>query len=176
MIIEGTIRWDKSRVANEDGKYIANFILDAENKAKILEACKEVALAKGVPYDEGKIVKSKTEKDGQQINDFIIAKSDYPVKVVDTARNELGADIILWNGSKCYVNVNPYPYNYKGLKGISIGLNGIMVVEMAGRAGVGGDPFAGLTADGFVVDKSAVVVGDDAAADVFDDFEPFENA
>jgi len=69
---------------------------------------------------------------GDEKGDFITLKGspEYPPKITDSKCNVLPEPVSIGNGSKVKVPFNTYEWNFKGKKGVSVGLNSIMVLNM----------------------------------------------
>ena len=61
---------------------------------------------------------------------FIVARSKFPIKVLDAAGNPWNPDVRIGNGTYAKVSIHTYDYNYKGKKGVGIGVNAVMVLEL----------------------------------------------
>jgi hypothetical protein len=66
----------------------------------------------------------------EDFESFIVARSKFPIKVLDAAGNPWNPDVRIGNGTYAKVSIHTYDYNYKGKKGVGIGLNALMVLEL----------------------------------------------
>ena len=145
----------------KDAKYELTVVIpkdDKETVKRISEACKEVfeenknSVFKGLTYDE--VAKPYHDGDGRKpkggaySDDFkgcylINARTDKPPVVVDRDRRPVTDERMVYPGCYGRVNLNFYPYNVNGNRGIAAGLNGVQTYNY-------GAPFGNaFTADGF---------------------------
>jgi len=66
----------------------------------------------------------------EDFESFIVARSKFPIKVLDAAGNPWNPDVRIGNGTYAKASIHTYPYNYKGKKGVGIGVNAVMVLEL----------------------------------------------
>ena len=69
---------------------------------------------------------------GDEKGDFITLKGSpqYPPKITDSKCNLLPEPVAIGNGSKVKVPFNTYEWDFKGKKGVNVGLNSVMVIDM----------------------------------------------
>lgn len=115
MIVNAIAQWACLAKPNEmSGKFQVDLTqLDEKDVAQLAAA--------GVPVSFG-----KGKKEGY--GNYITVKSERPVAVVTTTKTPFDA-AKLGNGSKVKASVKPFEWNFKGKKGISAGLQALMVTE-----------------------------------------------
>jgi hypothetical protein len=121
MIIKGKAMWAyTSKVNDLSKKYQMDITELSQADCKALKAA-------GVQLKKG-------DKDKAGWGFYVTAKSVRPVTVVDGKKAPLQAEYIP-NGSVVKVSVRPFEYEYKKQKGIALGLQAVMVLELAESAG-----------------------------------------
>lgn len=127
MKITGKARWAKVFEPSDlSGKYEVDIthISDAD-AAKLSAAGIEVK----ADEDSGNWVKAK-------------ADSSYKPKIVTKANKDWPDSTLIGNGSLCYFLVNPFEWTFKGKTGMSLGLNGVQVLEHVAYGGTFNDETA----------------------------------
>lgn len=113
--IQAEIMWAFLDQPNEmSGKYQVDLCNLSRGAVETLEGM-------GIP------VHSKADKPEKGF--YITAKSaTRPIKATDTDGNKIEAKI--GNGSKGIALINPYPYSYKGKKGVGAGINALTITDL----------------------------------------------
>jgi hypothetical protein len=121
MIIKGVAFWASlSQVNSMSGKYQMDIgRLDADSIKALIAA--GVTIRTDMKTNEG-----EPGWKGQ----FITAKSETAVKVVDARGSPLPDKIGIGNGSLVNVAVRPYEWLFKGKAGISAGLQKVQVIKL----------------------------------------------
>jgi len=117
--VKGKVFWSRHAEPYDDGRYGMDIGQLSETAVQKLQ-------------DEAML--DVKHKDLQQY--FVTCKSNYPIKVVDTEGKEIDAKI--GNGSECVAVISPYPYNYKGKKGISAGVLEVVITNLIEYNPIGG--------------------------------------
>lgn len=125
MIIKGIAQWAQLKEPNPmSGKYQLDLInLSADDVAKIEAAGATVKRA------------DKSNPKKAHYGAYVTLKSNRPVQVYDAAKKPV--DVNVGNGSEVTASVNPFEWNFKGKKGVSLGLRALKVtklVEFGGAA------------------------------------------
>lgn len=60
---------------------------------------------------------------------YVTCKSEYPIDVYDTEGSVVRGDTV-GNGSKANIVVTPYEWTFKGKKGVSLGINKVVITEL----------------------------------------------
>lgn len=145
LIINGTAFWAHIQKPNElSGK----FQIDVGN----LDAATVKSL---------QAIGARVHNKGDDRNDYVTAKSSFIPNIVDAKRNPLPAGTLIGNGSKVNVLLAPYAYDFKGKKGVGLGLNGIQVLQLVSFKKEEADGSGFKDEDGFVSDE--VLLDDDIA-------------
>jgi hypothetical protein len=119
MKIKATLNYFRRDRSDLSGKYEVNLCNLSNAVVKALEKEHGVTQVR----NEG------PEHKNHAWGSFTVARSDYPVRVLDSKKRPIGEEVILGNGTVVYASVNPYPWNFKGKKGVSLGCAGIQVIE-----------------------------------------------
>lgn len=121
MKIRATLQWFRPTRSDYTGKYEATLTNLSQQAVKALKA-------EGVNVRNGK---SKEEKNKEDWGYFVVPRSQYPIKVVDSKKNELSlkAQEKIGNGTIVNAIVNPYSHNFGG-GGVSIGCTALQIVEL----------------------------------------------
>tara|TARA_R110002012_G_scaffold158459_1_gene319879 strand:+ start:388 stop:849 length:462 start_codon:yes stop_codon:yes gene_type:complete len=107
-----------------------------------------------------------TRNKGDEKGDFITLKGSpqYPPKITDSKCNLLPEPVSIGNGSKVKVPFKPYEWSFQGKKGVNVGLNSVMVIEMIDYSNNDME-----TEDGYVAPTQT----DLAQVDLLEEDEPF---
>jgi len=112
--IAGEFQWcNLTKVNDLSGKYQLDICNLSE---QAIYALKEV----------GAQVRSREDKPEKGC--YITAKSNYEIPAVDTSGNEI-KDVV-GNGSKGHVIIQPYPWEFRGKKGIGLGASKVVVTSL----------------------------------------------
>ena len=78
---------------------------------------------------EGMGVNVRTKSDQPEKGHFVTAKSvNYPIKTEDAQGNPISVKV--GNGSKGIALLKPYEYTYQKKKGVSVGINKLIVTDL----------------------------------------------
>tara|TARA_R100000687_G_C6378255_1_gene131356 strand:- start:88 stop:519 length:432 start_codon:yes stop_codon:yes gene_type:complete len=118
MIVRGTAQWahvfEKSTMSNKYQVDVCN--LDKKTVKALTDLGIDVKKGEGDKSDKG---------------NFIIAKAaNYPPVVKDRQGNPMDGTVLIGNGSKIKVSLQPYDWTFKGKSGVGAGLNGLMVTSL----------------------------------------------
>ena len=118
MIVRGTAQWahvfEKSTMSNKYQVDVCN--LDKKTVKALTDLGIDVKKGEGDKADKG---------------NFIIAKAaKYPPVVKDRQGNPMDGTVLIGNGSKIKVSLQPYDWTFKGKSGVGAGLNGLMVTSL----------------------------------------------
>ena len=118
MIVRGTAQWahvfEKSTMSNKYQVDVCN--LDKKTVKALTDLGIDVKKGEGDKADKG---------------NFIIAKAaNYPPVVKDRQGNPMDGTVLIGNGSKIKVSLQPYDWTFKGKSGVGAGLNGLMVTSL----------------------------------------------
>ncbi len=91
-----------------------------------LDACNLSAEAVKAIEAVGGAVRNRDDK--PEKGNFITAKSNYEIPVVDSSGNEIKEPI--GNGSKGYIVIQPYPWNFRGKQGVGLGASKVVVTTL----------------------------------------------
>lgn len=69
-----------------------------------------------------------TIKNDEDRGNYVTAKAPRPPQIMDASKRAWNGDNI-GNGSVIKISAKPYPWNFKGTSGVSLGLNKLMVVK-----------------------------------------------
>lgn len=119
MKIKATLNYFRRDRSDYSGKYEVNLCNLSPAVVKALEK-------------EHGVTQLRTEDEDHKNHSwgtFTVARSDYPVRVLDSKKRPISEDVLLGNGTVVYASVNPYPWTYKSKKGVSLGCAGIQVIE-----------------------------------------------
>ena len=112
--LQAEINWAFfDKVSDMSGKYQVDLCNLSEQAVKALEAI-------------GVAVRQREDKPEKGY--YITAKSNYEIPAVDTSGNEI-KDVI-GNGSKGHVIIQPYPWDFRGKKGIGLGASKVVVTSL----------------------------------------------
>lgn len=118
----------------------------------------DIALTDNKLINELKELGLNVKESNDERGNYITAKSNFPIKVVDSAVNAIPDTVLIGNGSKIIASIKAYPYNFKGREGVGAGLQGLQVVELV-EYGNSDSDF--MPTDGFRVTNTAGAVSDD---------------
>jgi hypothetical protein len=115
--VKADVMWASLNQVNEmSGKYQ----VDLCNLSK--DAVKELTAA-------GITVKNKPG-DEQERGDFITCKSTYPIAAVDAKNIIIDPGIKIANGSEVVAIINPFPWEFKGKKGVSASITKLIITNL----------------------------------------------
>lgn len=66
----------------------------------------------------------------EDFDSFIVARSKFPIKVMDAAGNLWNPDVRIGNGTYAKASIHTYDYSYKGKRGVGVGINAVMILEL----------------------------------------------
>tara|TARA_R110000868_G_C10905092_1_gene764561 strand:+ start:354 stop:914 length:561 start_codon:yes stop_codon:yes gene_type:complete len=138
LIIEGRLFWASVHTPNShSGKYQVDISVDDATAATLTSL--GVPVKKEADHVDSNGVKGKyvgTENDRKT---YVTAKRSTEAKdgiqlqkatIIDAKKQPLGAETALGNGTKARVKVNPFEWNFKGKKGVSLGFSVIQVLDL----------------------------------------------
>lgn len=120
MKIKATLNFFRRDRSDYSGKYEVNLCNLSPAVVKVLEK------------DHG-VTQLRTEDEDHKNHSwgtFTVARSEYELRVLDSKKRPISDDVMLGNGTVVYASVSPYPWTYKGKKGVSLGCAGIQVIEL----------------------------------------------